>query len=156
MIRDRGVKMIIHNVKLEISEGDLQVVIDKNLPEDKKLSDVKVNLNVDKILLSGKYQVPIMGAMGVKINIQPEVRDATTFVLHLNFIGLGGMVTGLILKFLDSKIDNLGFVKREDNYLLVQLDELLKHYKVTGEVDLEEFSVVKGAFILEGKGAFFP
>ena len=124
------------------------------MPKDKKLSDIKVNLNVDKILLSGKYQVPIMGTMSVKINIQPEVRHSNTFALNLNFMGLGGMVTGLILKFLDSKIESLGFVEREDNSLIVRLDELLKHYSIAGEIDLQQLSVVKGVLTLEGKGTY--
>ncbi len=146
--------MIIQNVRLDVCESDLQSVIDKNLPTGKKLSEVKVMFDGDKILLTGKYEVPIMGAMSIKINIQPEARDSNTVVLCLNFMGLGGMVTGLILKFLDSKIANLGFVSRKENSLFIQLDDLLKYYKVKGHLDLKQLSVVGEVLILEGEGEF--
>lgn len=145
--------MVIDNIRLKISEDDLQAVIDKNLPGDKKLSDVKVRLDGDNILLSGKYEVPVVGSMGIKVSLQPEVKDTATFVLHIDFMGLGGMVTGLILKFLDSIIRDFSFVRRENNSLFIKLDELLKYLKINGNIVVKQLSVVDELLILEGKGS---
>jgi len=144
--------MKLENFKIEITEKELQSAIDMKLPEDKNLSDVKLLLNDNKITISAKYKVPIMGGISLKVHIVPEIQNEEKVALHLNIMGVGGMVTGLIMKFLDSKISTLPFLTREGDSCILQLDLLLKHYDIEGNIKIQELSIRDQSVAVELKG----
>ena len=146
--------MIINNICIEISESDLQSGINKYLGAEKNLSDVKAVIEGDKIILSAKYEVPVVGAMEIKVSFLPEVKDGDTVILNFDFIGVGGMVTGFILKFLDSKTGDIDFIERDQNSLVIKLAELLKYFNISGEINLNQLSVSNGILTADGKGSY--
>ena len=144
--------MNVENLKLELNEKDIQGVLDRRVHADKNLSDVKVSIKNGAVLLSAKYQVPIMGAVNLNVNLVPEMKDSRTLTIRMDFVNLGGMITGMIMKFIDSKTSEFAFVSREDNTLIVTLDELLEFYDIKGAVDVSKFAVVGNLLVIDAEG----
>ena len=70
----------------------------------------------------------------------------------MNFMTLGEMITGMIMKFIDSKISEFVFISREGNTLTVTLDKLFEFYDIKGAVDMKKFAVVDSSLIIDAGG----
>jgi hypothetical protein len=129
--------MKIEKLKIEVTEKDLQTLMDHKIPEIENLSDLKLLLEENQIVVSCRYSVPIMGNISVTVNIVPEVKDSNSIAMHLNVTGAAGMVTGVLMKLIDSKINDLDFISREKNSLFFKADNLLKLYGIEGMGSIE-------------------
>jgi hypothetical protein len=144
--------MKIEKLKIEVTGKDLQTLMDHKVPEIENLSDLKLLLEENQIVVSCRYSVPIMGNISVTVNIVPEVKDSNSIAMHLNVTGAAGMVTGVLMKLIDSKINDLDFISREKNSLFFRADNLLKHYGIEGKGSIESICVKDHLVFLELSG----
>ena len=144
--------MNIENLKLELNASDIQGVLDSKLHADRNLSDVKVSIENGAVVLSAKYQVPIMGTVNLNVNLVPKLEDSRTVSIDMNFMNLGGMIIGMIMKFIDSKISEFAFISRDGNTLTVAVDKLLEFYDIKGAADIKKFAVVGSSLVLDAGG----
>jgi hypothetical protein len=144
--------MKISNAEFEVSGQELQDLLVRKSSEVENLSDIHLSLDDNMITVSCKYKVPIIGSIDGTVQLRPEIADVDTLHLYFDLVGVGGMVHGFIMKFLDSKISELSFLSRQENVLKIVIPELLKFYEIEGNIEFMKLAVADNIISLEISG----
>ena len=152
--------MKINSLDIYISAEEINNAVENavaNAPADApKLDDLKLILKDGSLVFAGAFPspVPLMKSIPLKLEVKPLVDSNTeTISFELKLLGTGDMISGMIMKFLDSKLAALP-ITREGNRLIPDIPELMKLKNIDGDIKVKRFDINEQGISIHIAGNF--
>jgi hypothetical protein len=142
--------MEIHLLRASISEKDLNDLAARHLPEDQPIENIKIRIAADGVHLQGVY--PLFVNVKFETHWQLGIRDGKVTATLAAFKAMmipGNVFKSAILKFIADAAKGEGWLKVEQDTIIVDVDGLLLKNGLSAHTNLAKIICQDGAVVVE-------
>jgi hypothetical protein len=143
--------MVIQSLRLLLTDDDFNHLIDRFLPRDVPVVDLRISVLEGAIEVSGKYPLRML-SLPFRTTWEPSIREGRVHVClgSINVVGLpAGFLRGLFVNGFRKLASKLPGFRVEDEELIIDVDRLLQHRGVPLQTNFKALQCHPGQMLLE-------
>jgi len=144
--------MIIHNLKLSLTEQDLNDLLRKHMPADQPIEELAVHVDPQGLKITGVYPLFINVRFETQWALGIEGGKITARLDHLKAMGVpGNIFKSAILKMIEEVAKAEKWIHAKGDTLWVDVDAGLAKYAFPAKTHFKVLECRAGVIYLEGR-----
>jgi hypothetical protein len=142
--------MEIHALKLSLSEQDLNDLLQKHVPKDSEIEDLRVKLSDDGIHVTGVYPFFISVRFETIWEVGVQSGQATVRLASFKAMGVpGNIFKSAIMKVVENVAKKEPWIRIEGDRIVVNLEAGCAKYATPARLNLKAVKIQAGQLLVE-------
>jgi hypothetical protein len=144
--------MIVHALKLSVSEQDLNDLIRKHLPADAAVENLSVRVSPKGLVVTGIYPLFINVHFETHWNVGLDQGRVTARLDQFKAMGVpGNIFKSAVVKMMEDLAGEEEWVRIEGDTIRVDVDGCIGKYAFTAQTNFKVLTCQDGHIVLEGQ-----